>query len=75
MSDRPRDLKAGAVARFTQSIRAVLWSFFGVRKGKDHERDLASLNPLHVIVAGVVCAAMFIGILLVVVHWVTQPTS
>jgi hypothetical protein len=72
MPDRPKHLSA--VASVIRSMRAVLWSFFGVRKGKEHERDFASLNPLHVIIAGFVCAAVFIGILLVVVHFVTQPS-
>ncbi|MCG1043455.1 DUF2970 domain-containing protein [Mycetohabitans sp. B8] len=75
MPDRQQDLKRRAAASFAQSIRAVLWSFFGVRKGKDHERDLAGLNPLHLIVAGLACAAVFIGILLVIIHWVTQTAS
>ncbi|MBU6492271.1 DUF2970 domain-containing protein [Pandoraea sp.] len=53
---------------FGQSMRAVFWSFFGVRKGKDHDRDMAQLNPVHVIVAGLVGAALFIAILIVVVR-------
>ena len=45
---------------FLQTLRAVAWSFFGVRKGRDHEKDL-QLNPLHVIVAGVAGAATGLG--------------
>jgi hypothetical protein len=72
MPNRQQDAKPGFVSSFMKSVRAVLWSFFGVRKGKDHERDLASLNPLHVVVAGFVCMAVFIAILLTVVHLVTR---
>ena len=32
-------------------MKAVFWSFFGVRKRKDYEHDAANLNPVHVIVA------------------------
>jgi hypothetical protein len=72
MPDRQQDEKPGPAASFAKSVRAVLWSFFGVRKGKDHERDLASLNPVHVIIAGFVCMAIFIAILLTIVHMVTR---
>ncbi len=26
---------------FVQTVKAVFWSFFGVRKGRDHDRDMA----------------------------------
>jgi hypothetical protein len=65
MADQPS-------AGFLKAIKAVLWSFLGVRKSSAHRADLASLNPLHVIVAAVLCAAVFIGVLIVVVHSVTS---
>jgi hypothetical protein len=55
---------------FGQSMRAVFWSFFGVRKRRDLEADATQLNPLHVIVAALIGAAVFIGILIVVVRLV-----
>jgi hypothetical protein len=62
-----------AVARplsFGQTVRAVAWSFFGVRKGAEHERDMARLNPLHVILAGIIGAVLFVLALVVLVNWV-----
>ena len=53
-----------------QSVRAVLWSFLGVRKRRDLEADANQLNPLHVVVAAVICAAIFIGVLILVVRLV-----
>ncbi|GAB2905007.1 DUF2970 domain-containing protein [Paraburkholderia jirisanensis] len=53
---------------FGQSMRAVMWSFFGVRKRRDLEADATQLNPLHVIAAALICAAVFIGLLILVVH-------
>ena len=47
-----------AVARkgsFLQTLRAVGWSFFGVRRSADHAQDMARLNPVHVVIAGVAC--------------------
>jgi hypothetical protein len=55
---------------FLQLVGAVLWSFFGVRKRRDLEADAAQLNPLHLIVAGVIGAVLFVGVLLVIVHLV-----
>jgi len=57
-------------ASLAQTVRAVAWSFFGVRKGSEHEQDIAKLNPVHVIIAGVAGAALFVLALVVLVRWV-----
>jgi len=69
MSD---DLKAASQRRgsFLQTVKAVAWSFFGVRKSSDYEVDVAQLNPLHVLAAGVIGALGFIVVLLLLVRWV-----
>lgn len=62
-----------AVARkgsLLQTCRAVAWSFFGVRRSSENAKDLAQLNPLHVVVAGVIAAALFVLVLVVLVQWV-----
>jgi hypothetical protein len=59
-------------ASFGQTARAVLWSFFGVRKRGDYEKDAAQLNPLHVIIMGIIGAALFVFVLLLIVKWVTS---
>ncbi|MEK0427960.1 MAG: hypothetical protein RL618_1587 [Pseudomonadota bacterium] len=52
---------------FGATVRAVLWSFFGVRKKSDYDEDVQNLNPVHVIVAGIIAAALFVlGLLMVV---------
>jgi hypothetical protein len=71
-------MKAGeefkqAVARpksFVQTMKAVAWSFFGVRRGADYEKDVAQLNPVHVIIAGVFGAVLFVLVLVMLVQWV-----
>ncbi len=55
---------------FGRTLRAVFWSFFGVRKGSDLERDTSELNPLHLAVAGVVAAALFVAGLVFLIQWV-----
>jgi Protein of unknown function (DUF2970) len=52
---------------FLRLLKAVFWSFFGVRRRSDLESD-AKLNPLHLIAAGVIGAVLFIVVLLVVVR-------
>jgi Protein of unknown function (DUF2970) len=62
-----------AVARpgsFLQTARAVAWSFFGVRRSADLAQDVQKLNPVHVIIAGVVGAALFVAVLVLLVRWV-----
>ena len=55
-------------ASFGSTMKAVFWSFFGVRKRRDYEHDSANLNPLYVIVAALVGALLFIGALILVVR-------
>jgi hypothetical protein len=57
-------------ASLGQTISAVAWSFFGVRRGRDHESDMARLNPVHVIIAGVLGAALFVLVLVLLIRWV-----
>ena len=69
MSDELKD----AVRRkgsFWQTFQAVAWSFFGVRRSKDHAQDVAKLNPVHVIIAGVIGAVIFVITLVLLVNWV-----
>ena len=53
---------------FTKAFSAVFWAFFGVRKGEDHKKDLASLKLTHVVVAGILGALFFVAILLSLVN-------
>jgi hypothetical protein len=57
---------------FGQSMKAVFWAFFGVRKRRDLESDAAQLNPLHVLAAALIGAAIFIAILILVVRTVVR---
>jgi hypothetical protein len=59
-------------AGFGETMSAVFWSFFGVRKKSDYERDAARLNPVAVIAAGILGAAIFVGVLILIVHSVVK---
>lgn len=66
MSTSPLQRKAS----FWRTLQAVGWSFFGVRKSRDLERDVGELNPLHLVIAGVAAAAVFVAALVLLVKWV-----
>ena len=66
-SDLPPAPRRGSLLR---TVRAVAWSFFGVRKSRDLERDVAELKPAHVVLVGVVVAAIFVVALVLLVNWV-----
>jgi len=61
-------LKPAPKMSFLRLLKAVFWSFFGVRRRADLESDAAQLNPLHVVAAAVLGAVLFIIVLLVVVR-------
>jgi hypothetical protein len=51
-----------------RAISAVLGAFIGIRRRSAGDRDLASLKPVHVIMAGVIAAALFVIILVTLVN-------
>ena len=53
-----------------RAVRAVCWSFFGVRKKSGYQDDLAKLNPLHIIAVAFVAVALFVAGLILLVRWV-----
>jgi Protein of unknown function (DUF2970) len=53
-----------------QAAKTVFWSFLGIRRRADHEADLGRLKPSHVIVAGLIGAALFAAVLILIVKFV-----
>jgi hypothetical protein len=68
MSSEPVE-KAGKPT-FLATLSAVLWSFFGVRRSDKHTEDMQQLNPVHVIIVGVLAAAAFVVTLIVIVKMI-----
>jgi hypothetical protein len=58
------------MSSFLQTARAVAWSFLGIRKRQGYEQDVQKLNPVHVIITGVLAAALFVVLLVLLVRWV-----
>lgn len=63
---------AAADGSFFRTLKAVAWSFVGIRKNSEYQKDLSSINPLHVIIVGLGAAlALVVGLVVlvnVVVH-------
>jgi hypothetical protein len=55
---------------FLRTVKAVAWSFIGIRKNSDYQEDQGSLNPFHIIAVALVGVALFVGALVVLVNWV-----
>ena len=61
------DVTGARTASFGQTMKAVLWSFLGIRKRRDHDQQTAKLNPVHVVIAALLGVGLFIFALLMIV--------
>ena len=55
-----------------QVAKAVFWSFFGVRRRAEYEKDAVSLTLLQVVVAGIIGAVVFVLSLVMLVRFITR---
>jgi hypothetical protein len=60
------------VSTFRDAMKAVFWSFLGVRKRGEYQKDTERLKPQHVIAAGLAAAAIFVLALFGLVKLVTR---
>ena len=65
--DQPVYQRKGSIFR---TVKAVMWSFVGLRARGDYERDVAQLNPVHIVVVGLIGVFVFVGGLILLVTWV-----
>ena len=57
---------------FWRSLKMVAWSFFGIRKNSESHDETARVNPVHVVVAGIASAVVFVIGLILLVNWVVS---
>lgn len=69
MTESSKEQDAPRRYTFLQTMRAVAWGMLGIRKGKGHEEDFSRLNPLHLIVAGLLAAVVFVLLLIAAARW------
>jgi hypothetical protein len=68
MKDEPQD-KSTSVS-LLQSLKFVAWSFVGIRSKKGYQEDLSKVNPIHVVMVGLVSALVIVIALIGLVNWV-----
>ncbi len=59
-------------AGFFAAMKAVLWSFLGIRKKQGYDSDAKNLSVKHVIIAGILAGVLFVFGLLALVYFVTH---
>ena len=57
---------------FAETLVAVAWSFIGLRRKRDFDRDVDAFKPLYVVAGGVLGCALFVGVLLGAVRLATS---
>ena len=67
--DLPPHKRKGSILR---TAKAVMWSFVGLRARGDYEQDVAQLNPVHVVVVGLVGVGVLVGSLIALATWVVR---
>jgi hypothetical protein len=53
-------------------VGAVFSSFLGIRRKASGERDMVTIKPVHVIIAGLLGAAIFVALLILLVTMITR---
>ncbi len=64
--------KKRRTSSFLYSLKAVLWSFVGLRRKSDFETDAEKIKPLHIVIAALIGLACFIGLLITVVKFAVE---
>jgi len=68
---QPSDIKPvhrkGSLLR---TVRAVAWSLIGLRKGSEYQQDVEKLNPIHIIVVGLIAVFLLVMGLIGLVNWI-----
>lgn len=73
MATNPGDDHTGSRAAaprgsFLRTVKAVAWSFIGIRKNSEYKEDLARVNPFHIIAVGIAGALLLVVGLIALVH-------
>jgi hypothetical protein len=50
-------------------FRAVLWGFFGIRRGAGAQQEIGRLSPVALALTGLATAALLVGALMTLARW------
>ena len=56
-----------------RAVKAVAWSFLGVRKASEFDKDIAQTSPFLIIAVGLAGTFIFVVSLMFFVKWVVAP--
>jgi hypothetical protein len=70
MSEATVDKPVVRKPSFWRTVKAVAWSFLGVRKNSEWKDDGAQVTLFHVIGVGILGALFFVLSLIALVNWV-----
>ena len=74
MSDPAEKAEAKNAGPLTVA-KTVFWSFFGIRRRKEHESDIARLTLKQVVIAGIVGGVLFVLTLVLIVRLVISQAA
>ena len=55
-----------------RTVKAIAWSFVGLRARGDYEEDIKNLSPLHIIAVGLAGIFVFVAVLVLLVNWAVK---
>ncbi len=70
MSERDVQPKKLSLMR---TIKAVAWSFVGIRGRGAFEEDIKRLSLLHLVAVGLVGVCLFVAALVLLANWAAKP--
>lgn len=66
------EARSSGLANLARSFKAVAWSFIGIRKNSEHDKDMHTIKPVQVIIVGLVLALLFVVGLIMVINLVVS---
>ena len=66
------DTQSSGLMNLVRSFKAVAWSFIGIRKNSEHDKDMHLVKPVQVIIVGLLLAFLFVIGLIMVINLVVS---
>lgn len=66
------DTQSSGLVNLARSFKAVAWSFIGIRKNSEHDKDIHLVKPVQVIIVGLLLAFLFVIGLITVINLVVS---
>lgn len=57
---------------FLQTVKAVVWAMFGVRRKAGLREDIGKLNPFYLAITGIIFGVVFVTMLVFLAKWVVS---